>query len=273
MMRSKSFQITMAATGLTCALLVAQSAAVAQPAAAPASQQVALAASAIPAEVMEQRMALQGVWEPVGGAILDPLARGMPGNAGRPMPELADFPPYNAEYQARYDKITADLRSGVRLKDGSARCLPQGMPRMMVIGYPIDIIVQPKRVIMLFEPGQQRRVIYTDGRSHTDLDILDPSYSGESIGHWEGDTLVVSTIGIREDLLFDYSFAPHSDALRIAERMRRVGNMIESEMTLEDPKAFTKPWQIKRQFRLQPTWELKEFVCDPSEQDEGVPLK
>ena len=214
----------------------------------------------------DPHLALQGVWEPLGGAILDPLARGMPGNKGRTMPELQAFPPYNAEYQARYDKTTADLRAGVKLKDGSARCLPQGMPRMMVIGYPIDVIVQPKRVVMLFEPGAQRRMIFTDGRKHTNPADIDPTYSGESIGHWEGDTLVVDTVGIREDLLFDYSFAPHSDALHIIERIRRVGDTLEDQMTLEDPKAFTRPWQIKRTYRLQPTWDLKEYVCDPEEE-------
>jgi hypothetical protein len=208
---------------------------------------------------------LQGVWEPLGGAILDPTARARPGNAGRSMPELMVFPPYNAKYQARYDKITADLRAGVKLRDGSARCLPQGMPRMMVIGYPIDIIVQPNRVVMLFEPGQQRRIIHTDGRKHTELDVLDPSYSGESIGHWEGDTLVVDTVGIREDLLFDYSFAPHSDALRVTERIRRSGNTLLNEMTLEDSKAFTGLWNFKREYRLRPDWEIKEYVCDPEE--------
>lgn len=216
----------------------------------------------------DPRLQLEGVWEPLGGAILDPTARAMPGNKGRPMPELSAFPPYNAEFQARYDKITADLRAGVKLIDGSARCLPQGMPRMMVIGYPIDIIVQPNRVVLLFEPGQQRRIIHTDGRKHTDPLELDPSYSGESIGHWDGDTLVVSTIGIREDLMFDYSFAPHSDLLRITERIRRVGDTLEDEMTLEDPKAFTGPWKIKRFYKLRPDWELKEFVCD-QEQNES----
>ena len=212
--------------------------------------------------VPDPRLKLEGVWEPLGGAILDPLARAMPGNKGRPMPELMVFPPYNAEYQARYDKITADLRAGVKLIDGSARCLPQGMPRMMVVGYPIDISIQRNRVVMMFEPGAQRRIIYTDGRKHTDPEVIDPTYSGESIGHWEGETLVINTVGIREDLAFDYSFAPHSDALHITERIRRVGNTLENEMTLEDPKAFTKPWTIKRTYELQPTWEIKEYVCE-----------
>ena len=205
---------------------------------------------------------LEGVWEPQGGAILDPSARAMPGNKGRPMTELGEFPPYNPQYQARYDKITADLRAGVKLVDGSAMCLPQGMPRMMVIGYPIDIIVQPKRVVMLFEPGMQRRIIHTDGRKHSNPDDLDPTFSGESIGHWEGDTLVVDTVGIRPELLFDYSLAPHSDVLRVTERISRAGDTLQDDMTLEDAKAFTKPWRIHRVYKLQPTWEIKEFVCE-----------
>ena len=204
---------------------------------------------------------LQGVWEPLGGALLDPNARALPGNKGRPMTELNSFPPYNAEFQKRYDKTTADLRAGVHMVDLSAMCLPQGMPRMMAIGYPIDIIVQPTRVVMMFEPGMQRRIIHTDGRQHTKPDDIDPSFSGESIGHWEGDTLVVDTVGIRGDLMFDYTFTPHSDALHIIERIRRVNDTLEDDMTLEDVKAFTRPWHITRTYKLQPTWELKEYVC------------
>ena len=205
---------------------------------------------------------MAGVWEPLGGALLDPEARAQPGNKGRPMTELGDFPPYNAEYQAKYDKTTADLRAGVKLVDASAKCLPQGMPRMMIVGYPIDIIVLPKRVVMLFEPGAQRRVINTDGRKHTNPDDIDPTYSGESIGHWDGDTLVVDTVGVRGDIMYDYTFAPHSDALHITERISRIGDKLQDVMTLDDPKAFTKPWTITRMFQAQPTWELKEYVCD-----------
>ena len=210
----------------------------------------------------DHHLNLQGVWEPQGGAILDPTARAQAGNKGRPMTELREFPPYNPAYQMRYDKITADLKAGVKLTDDSSQCLPQGMPRMMVIGYPIDIIVQPTRVVMLFEPGMQRRIIHTDGRKHTDPADLDPTFSGESIGHWEGDTLVVDTVGVRPELAYDYSLAPHSDALHMTERLHRVGDTLQDEMTLEDPKAFTRPWTFTRSYKLQPTWEIKEYVCE-----------
>jgi hypothetical protein len=204
----------------------------------------------------------EGVWEAVGGAMFDPAARNLPDNRDRSTSEMRETPPYNAEYEARYSKIIADVRKGVAVDDGSARCLPQGMPRMMVINYPIDIIVQPKRVVMLFEPLAQRRIIYTDGRKHTDLADLDPSFSGESIGYWEGNVLVVDTIGLREDTVFDVSVAPHSDALHIRERMRRVGENLEIHYVVEDPKAFTKPWYITRVYKRNPGWELREFVCE-----------
>ena len=204
----------------------------------------------------------EGVWEPVGGANFDPTARELPDNKGRSSSEWRDYPPYNAEYQAKYDKIVTDIRKGIAVEDASANCLPQGMPRMMVINYPIDIIVQPKRTIMLFEPLSQRRIINTDGRPHSKLDDLDPTFSGESIGHWEGDTLVVDTIAIRNETSFDVSVAPHSDALHFVERIRRVGENLEDKFVVEDPKAFTKPWLITRIYKRHPGLELKEFVCE-----------
>jgi hypothetical protein len=204
----------------------------------------------------------EGVWDPAGGPTFDPTARNRPENKGFPLTEWRDFPPYNAEYEARYARTVADIRRGVRVDDGSAKCLPQGMPRMMVIGYPIDIIVQPKRVVMMFETLSQRRVINMDGRKHSDPETRDPTFSGESIGHWEGDVLVVDTVGLREDLFFDYSVAPHSDALHIVERIRRIDDTLEDQMVLDDPKALTKPWQITRTFKLRPGWDLKEFVCE-----------
>ncbi len=204
----------------------------------------------------------EGVWEAVGGANFAPNVRELPDNKGRSSSEWRDYPPYNAAYEARYRQIVADIRQGKEVEDASANCLPQGMPRMMVINYPIDIIVQPKRVVMLFEPLSQRRIINTDGRPHSKPDDLDPTFSGESIGHWEGDTLVADTTAIRQDVAFDVSVAPHSDALHIIERIRRVGDMLEDQFTVEDPKAFTKPWLVTRLYKRHSGLELKEFVCE-----------
>ena len=205
---------------------------------------------------------IEGVWSPIGGSNFDPDASTTPDNKGRSSSEWRDHPPYNAEYEARYTKQIADIRAGKEVVDGSANCLPQGLPRMMVIPYPIDIIVQPKRVVMLFEPLSQRRIVHTDGRQHKNADDLDPTFSGESIGHWEGDTLVVDTIGIRPETSFDVSVAPHSDALHFVERIRRVGATLEDQFTVYDPKAFTKPWQITRVYKSTPELELNEYICE-----------
>lgn len=204
----------------------------------------------------------EGVWEAVGGANFEPGVRDLPDNKGRSSSEWRDYPPYNAAYEARYTKIIADIRKGKAVEDASANCLPQGMPRMMVINYPIDVIVQPNRVVMLFEPLSQRRIINTDGRGHSDPADLDPTFSGESIGRWEGDTLVVDTIGIREDIAFDVSVAPHSDAMHFSERIQRVGDMLEDQFVVEDPKAFTRPWHVTRLYKRHPGLELKEYVCE-----------
>ena len=203
-----------------------------------------------------------GVWEPIGGFILDVTAQQRPENKGNPPYEVRDFPPYNPDYEARYDNDIAALRKGASLSDLSAQCLPVGMPRIMAIPYPTEFIIQPKRVIVMFELSGPR-MIYTDGRQHSAPDDLDPTFNGESIGHWEGDVLVIDTIGIRSDVIFDVSGAMHSDALHIKERVRRISHdIIQDDMVLEDPKAFTRPWQVRRQLRLHPGWQMSEYVCE-----------
>jgi hypothetical protein len=214
-----------------------------------------------------------GLWVGVGGNLFDPTARNRPENKDMPPFEARDFPPYNAEYEARYSKIVADLRKGVPPKDPSAACLPVGLPRMMILGYPLEFVIQPNRVLVLFELESQRRTIYTDGRRHTPPDDFDLTFSGESIGHWEGDTLVVDTTGLRGNIVFDNTTAPHSDALHIVERIRRVDHdIIEDRMVLEDREAFTKPWLVTRSLKLQPGWQMKEYVCENNRSPSGAPV-
>ena len=86
---------------------------------------------------------------------------------------------------------------------------------------------------------------------------------GHSIGHWEGDTLVVDTVGMRGDTVFDVSAAPHSDKIHVTERLRRLSpTKFEDRITVEDPVAFTKPWEIVRTYDLKPDWQIIEYVCE-----------
>ncbi len=182
---------------------------------------------------------------------------------------LREYPPYRPEWEARYVKTLTDTQNGIG-SDPTAACLPGGFPRILGTPYPVEFMVQPKLVVMLFEANSQMRHIYTDGRKHP-VD-LEPTFNGHSIGHWEGDTLVVDTTGLRGDTIFDVSGAPHSDQLHVSERIRRIpGGVIEDKIVVEDPKAFTKPWLVTRSFQLHPDWDLTEYVCEENQRNPILP--
>jgi len=141
-------------------------------------------------------------------------------------------------------------------------CAPYGIPRLMNYVGPFEILQTPGRVIMLFEGGNALRQIWTDGRGHPA--DLDPSWMGHSIGHWEGDTLVVDTVGLTDKTWLDTAGHPHSDALRVTERIRRTDHdTLENTLTFDDPKTYTRPWSSKIIYRLHPNWVIREdIVCE-----------
>jgi hypothetical protein len=140
-------------------------------------------------------------------------------------------------------------------------CFPPGVPRIYLHPFPMEIIQTPGRVIMFFEFNHFVRQIFTDGRPHnTDLG---PTWMGDSIGKWEGDTLVVDTIGFNDKTWIDRAGHPHSEALHVVERIRRAGqDTLETDLTIDDPKAYTKPWGGKLTYQLKPTWHISEMVCE-----------
>ena len=105
------------------------------------------------------------------------------------------------------------------------------------------------------------RQIHTDGRDHP-KDLL-PTWLGDSIGKWDGDTLVVDTVGFNDKTWIDNTGLPHSDALHLVERLRRVSHdVLQLDITVDDPKAYTKPWSVQRVFDLKPDWEIGELICE-----------
>lgn len=195
-----------------------------------------------------------GVWEKIGSNMFDQSRGALDANLFR------EYPPYKPEWEARYTKLLADAQAG-KATDPTASCLPGGMPRVMVNPYPQEIVVKKNQVLILKELQSQVRRIYTDGRKPPP--DLENSYIGYSTGHWEGDTLVADTVGMRGDTVYDRTAAPHSDQIKVHERMRLVNpNLWEDEITVTDPVAFTKPWVVKIQYRRQPTWEITEYVCE-----------
>jgi len=180
---------------------------------------------------------------------------GVPGAAA-----VRNHPPYNPEWEARYQKQLAITASGKSI-DPTAACVPPGMPRVMTSPFALEFIIEPEKVTIIREYQSQVVRIYTDG-SKLPADP-EPSFNGSSVGRWEGDTLVSETVGMREDTVYDRSMAPHSAALKVTMRLRKLdADTIENVMTLDDPVAFTKPWVVRRTYKREAGWKMMEYVCE-----------
>jgi len=157
-------------------------------------------------------------------------------------------------------------------------CTPPGFPRIFLHPFPMEVIQTPGEVIMLFEYDSIRHQIFTDGRPHDTT--LGPLWMGDSIGHWEGDTLVADTVNFNDKTWLDRIGHPHSDALHVVERIRRINHdHLIDDITIDDPKAYTKPWSAHLDFLLRPKWTLAEQFCEDQdtfqniENDETSPAK
>jgi hypothetical protein len=143
-------------------------------------------------------------------------------------------------------------------------CAPYGIPRLMNHVGPFEILQSKNRVLILFETTNAIRQIWMDGRGHPEE--LDPSWLGHAIGHWEGTTLVVDTVGLTDKSWLDTAGHPHSDALHVVERIRRVDHdTLENTLTFDDPKTYTRPWSSTIVYKLRSgaDWSLKEdIVCE-----------
>jgi len=152
-------------------------------------------------------------------------------------------------------------RASADSHDPILKCLPPGMPRIMLFSFPIQIVQTPGQVIMIFEYDHFVRQIYMNRQDHPK--DFDPSWMGDSVGRWEGNTLVVDTVGLNDKSWLDQVGHPHSDALHIVERLRRVDHdTLQNDITFDDPKTYTKPWTGRQIFKLKPSWHLMEFVCE-----------
>ena len=188
--------------------------------------------------------AINGLWE---------VTRGGPRGSGEPFSLTA---PYAARLEA-YRKAQA---SGEIQDTPAANCVPPGMPGIMTQPYPIEILVTPGKVTIIAEAFSQWRQVFTDGRDHPEDPDL--TFNGHSIGHWEGDTLVVDTIGFTTDTALGNFGTRHSDKMRIVERFRLTSpDLLEVQTTITDPEALTKPWSSTRAYARHPDWTLAEYVC------------
>ena len=168
-----------------------------------------------------------------------------------------------AEEKFRANKPSFGPRAVTDSNDPDYDCYFAGVPRVYLHPAPFEIFQVPGRVIMFFEHDNIVRQIWTDGRQHPkNPDPYAAQWLGESIGEWEGDTLVVDTVGFNDKTWLDRAGTPHSDALHLVERIRRVDHAtLQIELTIDDPKAFTKTWSSQLLFQLKPGWKIDEHSC------------
>ncbi len=189
-----------------------------------------------------------GIWEiPLGG----------PGSFGqRTQPSLTPA------YQAKLDAFNALRKAGKEQDNPSANCVPPGMPGIMGQPYPMQIMFGPGQVMIELEAYMQVRHIYTDGRKHPDDPDL--TFNGNSIGHWEGDTLVVDSTSFTADTPLGENYGVrHSEKMHIVERFRLTDpDTLEVVTTIDDPEALTKPWTSTRTFKRHRDWTISEYICE-----------
>ncbi len=202
---------------------------------------------------------LAGVWDTQNPRGFQPATATFPGE----MPPLtpwaqAQLQATRPAYGPRAVPDSTDPVNPTKL--GAHGCYPPGVPRIYLHPLPMEIIQIPGRVLLRFEFDHLLREVWMDGRGHPS--DLEPTYMGHSIGRWEGNTLVVDTIGFNDRTWIDRVGHRHSEDLHVIERFRRVDHdTLENDITVEDPKAFTKPWNTHVIFALRPDWKILEYSC------------
>jgi hypothetical protein len=214
----------------------------------------------------------KGLWHPNGRPILaepesDPAIKDGQGRGafsgppfpGKPKESEVPFQPWaRALYQYRE----------ANLFEPHTRCKPSGGPRQFITpgGTEFVDIPETKTIYVFDENGPQTfRVIYLDGRQHPK--DLTPSFYGHSIGHWEGDTLVVDTVGFNERFWMERQGAPHTDKLHLIERFTRTDSSnMKIEITIDDPGAYTRTWTTGFFLRWGANEEFAEYICQDNNQ-------
>ncbi len=201
---------------------------------------------------------LGGVWG---------IYRGGPGSDPKfrpPAPSpLVLKPEYDKPYQERRAREAAAAQRGEQLDSTGVHCIPYGVPTMMSIAiYPVEFIQTPKQITIISEAFSEVRRVYLD-RPQWKIEDVAPGYYGRSVGHWEGDTLVVDTVGIKP-AVSGYRGMPHSPQMRVTERIALLSpEILHDQITIDDPVVLEKPFTYTVAFKRMPAdYEMVEFVCD-----------
>jgi hypothetical protein len=210
----------------------------------------------------------RGSWEEansgtgVGGTGKDPNAPVAPASVVNvPGRELPPYQPWAAK------KVLESFNKR-GIDDPNALCLPPGVPRTALIAlFPLEIIQTPRKIVIVHEYMGVFRLIPLNAKHPEDLE---PTYMGDSVGHWEGDTLVVDVTGFNDKTWLGPTGSFHSEALHVTERYTRVDkDRINYDVIMEDPKVFTKPWTIHSSLMLREETRIREYTCVENNLDPG----
>jgi hypothetical protein len=189
---------------------------------------------------------LAGLWRP---------SPGLTGDIAR------NLKPGDVPFQPWAETLYKQRRANNSKDDPTANCIVGGVPRSDLVGYPFKILQLPGMVVILYEAVHAYRQIFTDGRKLPENP--QPTWFGYSVGQWEGDTLVVETTGFNDKGWLDNAGKPATDQLHVTERFIRkdFGN-IDIQITIDDPKAYTRPWTVTQPLAFQADTELLEYICN-----------
>jgi len=207
----------------------------------------------------QQKPDLSGVW----------TAKNTPGARYRGWGFMAEEPPMTPWALEKF-KLTKPSFGPRSFKDSNdpvnpttvnaTGCFPPGVPRIYLQPFPMEIIQQANRVLIIYEFDHLIRQVWMDGRAH--LKDLPGTWMGDSIGKWEGDTLVVDTTGFNDKTWVDGAGHPHSEDLHVVERLKKTdAKTLQIDILMDDPMAYTKPWGGRLDYTLRSDWNISELIC------------
>jgi hypothetical protein len=198
-----------------------------------------------------KRSDFNGIWTGEQGVIWDTAARrGQPEN-----------PPFTPEYAALYQQALAAAAAGKPLIDPPTVCLPPGTPRILASHFPIEVVLTPSVVYLMFEYTSQVRRVYMDSSAPQRIGL--PTYNGYSTGRWDGDDLIIDTVDLVASTVLDTTHLGHSDQLKVTERFHLLSpKKMQVDIMLIDPKAYTKPWTVVRTYVKKPGEQIMEYICE-----------
>jgi hypothetical protein len=211
-----------------------------------------------------------GLWERVGPGGLTPELEALQSKDGGP--PAATFWSLGAgirgglPYRPLAQQLRAERMANNQKNNPDAHCLPMGLTQLHLHPQPRKMVQTPSVIVVMYEGNEGLRQIFTDGRALPNPADVQPWWYGYSVGRWEGDTLVVETVGFRDDVWLDVQGSPLTSTGKMTERIRRptYGSLV-IDITIEDPNAYTQPFTVRINQKLLPDAELIEFICNENE--------